>query len=118
MANQLASDRRKARLRFRIAQKAKGRIRLSVFRSNKYIYAQLIDDEASKTLVAASSREKELLSEGKPSNIAAAHLVGKKIAERALKKGISEVVFDRGAYLYHGRVRALADGAREVGLSF
>ena len=89
--------------------------RLNVFRSNANIYAQIIDDVAGKTLVSASSVEKGF--EG-GSNCDAAKKVGQTVAERALKAGIEEVVFDRGGYIYHGRVQALADGAREAGLKF
>ena len=91
------------------------RPRLSVFRSEKNIYAQIIDDVAGNTLVAASSVEKDF---GPGSNKEAARKVGKLIAERALAKDIKEVVFDRGGYIYHGRVAALAEAAREAGLSF
>lgn len=92
------------------------RPRLCVYRSENHIYAQIIDDVAGNTLVAANSTEKSF--EGKGSNIAAAKKVGENVAERALKKGIEEVVFDRGGYIYHGRVKALAEGAREGGLKF
>ncbi|MGJ0510506.1 MAG: 50S ribosomal protein L18 [Methylocystis sp.] len=112
-------QRRKARVRKAIRERAYGRPRLSVFRSSKQIYAQIIDDEKGQTLVAASSIEKanrEALKTG--ANIDAAKVVGKLIAERAAAKGVKEVVFDRGSYMYHGRVKALADGAREGGLQF
>ncbi|MGJ0394158.1 MAG: 50S ribosomal protein L18 [Methylocystis sp.] len=112
-------QRRKARVRKAIRERAYGRPRLSVFRSSKQIYAQIIDDEKGQTVVAASSIEKanrEALKTG--ANIEAAKFVGKLIAERAAEKGVTEVVFDRGAYMYHGRVKALADGAREGGLQF
>ena len=92
------------------------RPRLSVFRSEKHIYAQIIDDTAGKTLVAASSVEKDF--DGAGSNKEAARKVGKLVAERAVKAGIEEVVFDRGGYIYHGRVQELAEGAREGGLKF
>ena len=92
------------------------RPRLSVFRSNANIYAQIIDDAAGCTLVSASSVEKGF--EGNGGNVEAAKKVGAKVAERALQKGIEEVVFDRGGYIYHGRVQALAEGAREGGLKF
>ena len=92
------------------------RPRLSVFRSESNIYAQIIDDVAGNTLVAASSVEKGF--EGNGGNIEAAKKVGAMVAERALQKGIEEVVFDRGGYVYHGRVAALAEGAREGGLKF
>ena len=90
--------------------------RLNVFRSEANIYAQIIDDTVGKTLVSASSLDKDV--EGYGGNVAAATAVGKLVAERALKKGIETVVFDRGGYLYHGRVKALAEGAREGGLKF
>ena len=93
------------------------RPRLSVFRSNKQIYAQLIDDITGKTLIAASSREKEI-EEGVKSKVEEASMVGKVLAERAVAAGVSEVIFDRGGYLYHGRVKSLADGARNAGLKF
>jgi large subunit ribosomal protein L18 len=112
-------QRRKARVRKAIRERAYGRPRLSVFRSSKQIYAQIIDDEKGQTIVSASSIEKanrEALKTG--ANIEAAKVVGKLIAERAAEKGVTEVVFDRGAYMYHGRVKALADGAREGGLQF
>ena len=92
------------------------RPRLSVFRSENHIYAQVIDDVAGNTLVSASTVEKSF--EGNGSNIEAAKKIGALVAERALQKGIEEVVFDRGGYIYHGRVKALADGAREGGLKF
>ena len=92
------------------------RPRLSVFRSENNIYAQIIDDVAGSTLVSASTVEKGF--EGNGGNVEAAKKIGALIAERALKKGIEEVVFDRGGYIYHGRVQALADGAREAGLKF
>lgn len=95
------------------------RPRLCVFRSEAHIYAQIIDDEKQTTLVAAASNEKALKAELKSTaNIEAAKAVGKLVAERALEKGIKAVVFDRGGYLYHGRVKALADAAREAGLEF
>ncbi len=96
-----------------------GRTRLTVFRSSKHIYAQLIDDAKGQTLAAASSLEKPLRENAKTgANIDAAKAVGKLIAERAKEKGIKDVVFDRGGYLYHGRIKALADAAREGGLNF
>ncbi|MBC8455346.1 MAG: 50S ribosomal protein L18 [Flavobacteriales bacterium] len=91
--------------------------RLSVFRSNKEIYAQLIDDSNGKILVASSSRDKNI-DKDKSNKTELASLVGKDIAEKAIKKGIKQVSFDRSGYLYHGRVKSLADGAREVGLKF
>ena len=111
--------RRQATVRRAIKDAATGRARLSVHRSSKHIYAQIIDDVKGATLVAASSIEKAQREGAKTgANIAAAAAVGKIVAERAIKSGIKEVVFDRGKYLYHGRVKALADAAREGGLSF
>ena len=110
-------DRRKKRTRFRVVTNAGGRPRLSVFRSGRHIYAQIIDDRVQATLAAASSNEKEGKAP-KTWNVEAASTVGKKIAERAIAKGIKQVVFDRGGYIYHGRVKALADAAREGGLEF
>src|SRR5262245_1176241 len=111
--------RRKQRLRFQLRQKANGRPRLSVFRSEKNIHAQVIDDEHGHTLAAASTLDKGLRADLKTgADKAAATAVGKLIAERALAAGVKQVVFDRGAYLYHGRVKALADAAREGGLDF
>ena len=107
--------KRHKRVRGKISGTAE-RPRLSVFRSESNIYAQIIDDVAANTLVAASSVEKGF--EGNGGNIEAAKKVGAMIAERALAKGIEEVVFDRGGYVYHGRVQALAEGAREAGLKF
>jgi large subunit ribosomal protein L18 len=109
--------RRQSRTRFRIATNGAGRPRLSVFRSGKHIYAQVIDDAQAVTLAAASSNEKEGKA-AKSYNIDAAKAVGTKIAERAIAKGVKQVVFDRGGYIYHGRVKALADAAREGGLEF
>lgn len=111
---------RRWRIKMRIRKKIKGtlsRPRMSVFRSNKEIYVQLIDDYAGHTLVSASSRMKEL-AQVVGTKTDKAKLVGKKIAELALQKGITEVVFDRNGYKYHGRVKALAEGAREGGLKF
>ena len=111
--------RRTATVRRKVKLAAHGRTRLSVFRSSKHIYAQLIDDVKGTTLVAASSLEKSMREDAKTgANIAAAKAVGKLIAERAKEKGIKDVVFDRGGYLYHGRIKALADAAREGGLNF
>jgi len=110
-------DRRKNRTRFRIKANADGRLRLSVFRSGRHIYAQIIDDRAGQTVAAASSNEKEGKAP-KTWNREAASTVGKKIAERALAKGVKQVVFDRGGFIYHGRIKALADAAREGGLEF
>ncbi|MDI1254518.1 MAG: 50S ribosomal protein L18 [Flavobacterium sp.] len=111
------SDRRQ-RIKFRIRKIVSGtaaKPRLSVFRSNKEIYAQLIDDVNGVTLLAASSREKEV---SKGTNIETANAVGKLVAEKALKAGIETVTFDRGGYLYHGRIQSLAEGARAAGLKF
>lgn len=111
--------RRRRRVRSRIRRKAKSRPRLSVFRSSKHIYAQVIDDARGETLAAASSVDRALRgSLSKGSDKAAAAQVGKLVAERAVAAGVSAVVFDRGAYRYHGRVKALAEAAREAGLSF
>ena len=112
--------RRRQRLRFQLHQKkSAGRPRLSVFRSGKHIYAQVIDDLLGRTLAAASSLDKNLRTSLRTgADKAAATAVGKLVAERAIAAGIKEVVFDRGAYLYHGRVKALADAAREGGLQF
>ena len=102
-----------------IRRAAGGRARLSVFRSSKHIYAQVIDDVKGETLASASSLEKDMRGSLKTgANIAAAKAVGKLVAERAAAKGVKDVVFDRGGYLYHGRVKALADAAREGGLNF
>ena len=119
MSNSDLSDRRKARVRLAIRKNAGGRPRLSVFRSSKQIYAQVIDDARGVTLASASTLEKEnrgALKTG--ANRTAAELVGKLVARRAVEAGVTDVVFDRGAYMYHGRVKALADGAREGGLKF
>jgi len=111
--------RRKASVRHTLRTAANGRARLSVFRSSKHIYAQVIDDENGKTLAAASSMEKDMRGSLKTgANIDAAKAVGKLVAERAKQKGIEKVVFDRNGYKYHGRVKAVADGAREAGLDF
>jgi large subunit ribosomal protein L18 len=111
--------RRTASIRRAVKLAAGDRLRLSVFRSGMHIYAQVIDDRKGETVAAASSLEKTQR-EGKKTgaNIAAAKAVGKLVAERALQKGIKDVVFDRGGRLYHGRVKALADAAREAGLKF
>ncbi len=110
--------RRRDRVRRGLRRKSSGRPRLSVFRSNKHIYAQVIDDAAGVTVASASSLDKDLREAGKGGDREAASAVGKLVAERAVSKGVSEVVFDRGPYLFHGRVKALADAAREGGLSF
>jgi large subunit ribosomal protein L18 len=112
-------ERRARRARYQISKRAKGRPRLSVFRSGLNIYVQIIDDSQGKTLAAASSVEKDMRKKLKSGgNKDAAAEVGKLIAERAKKAGITEVVFDRGGYAFHGRVKALAEAAREGGLSF
>ncbi|MBO1360060.1 50S ribosomal protein L18 [Acetobacter sacchari] len=112
-------ERRRQRLRFQLRRKAGGRPRLSVFRSGKNIYAQVIDDAAGRTLAAASSLDKDIRSDDATgANREAASAVGKLVAQRALAAGVTQVVFDRGSYLYHGRVKALAEAAREGGLSF
>lgn len=116
----LSKTERRQRIKNRIRKVVSGteaRPRLAVFRSNKEIYAQLVDDVTGKTLVAASSRDKEISSEkGTKSEIAT--LVGKAIGEKAKSAGFETVSFDRGGFLYHGRVKSLADGAREAGLKF
>ncbi|MCA7118880.1 MAG: 50S ribosomal protein L18 [Acidibrevibacterium sp.] len=118
-AKQDLQARRRQRLRFQLRNKSGGRPRLSVFRSGKHIYAQVIDDEAGRTLVAASTLDAALRRELRTgADKVAAAAVGKLIAERALATGVKEVVFDRGAYFYHGRVKALAEAAREGGLAF
>ncbi len=112
-------ERRRRRVRLALRKRAGDRARLSVFRSGKHIYAQVIDDTAGKTVAAASTVDKDLrgkLESG--ADVAAAAEVGKMVAARALDAGVNTVVFDRGAYRYHGRVKALADAAREAGLSF
>jgi large subunit ribosomal protein L18 len=109
--------RRTARVRHTLKRVAYGRPRLSVFRSSKHIYAQVIDDVKGLTVASASSMEKDV--RGKTgANVEAAKAVGKRVAERATAKGVKEVQFDRGGYLYHGRIKALADAAREGGLKF
>ncbi len=117
MANhQNLFERRRRRTRHRLSLLANGRPRLSVFRSGKHIYAQVIDDAAHLTIASASSMDSG--KDGKGYNVDAAGTVGKLIAERALAKGVKQVIFDRGGYLYHGRVKALAEAARESGLEF
>lgn len=120
MGAKVSKDVIRVRIHKRIRQKLRGtaeRPRLAVFRSLKHIYAQLIDDRQGRTLVAASSQGKGA-GIGNGGNIGGAREVGKLVAERAKEKGITRVVFDRGGYLYHGRVKALADAAREAGLEF
>ena len=117
--NNELQQRRRTRLRFQLRRKSVGRPRLSVFRSGKHIYAQEIDDTAGRTLAAASSLDRQLREQLKTgADKDAATAVGKLVAERALAAGVANVVFDRGSYLYHGRVKALAEAAREGGLSF
>ena len=112
-------ERRKARVRASIAKKAGGRPRLSVHRTNLHIYAQIIDDAAGVTLAAASTVEKDLREKMKNGgNVDAAKVIGALIAERAKAAGVTDVVFDRGGCIYHGRVKALAEAAREGGLTF
>ncbi|NRD21045.1 50S ribosomal protein L18 [Winogradskyella eckloniae] len=116
----LTKNERRLRIKSRIRKVVSGtetRPRLAVFRSNKEIYAQIVDDVSGKTLAAASSRDKDIAkSKGNKTEIAA--LVGKSVAERAMKAGVETISFDRGGYLYHGRVKSLAEGAREAGLKF
>lgn len=113
------SFNRKMRVRKKLHRVTTDRPRLSVFRSGKHIYAQVIDDAKGHTLAAASSLDPDLAkSLGKGTDVKAAEAVGKLLADRAKKSGVTKVVFDRGGYLYHGRVKALADGAREGGLQF
>jgi large subunit ribosomal protein L18 len=117
--NKGAEDRRKARVRRAIKKAANGRPRLSVFRSSKQIYAQVIDDARGVTVAAASTIEKDLRGKLKTgATVEAAKEVGKLVAERAAAAGVKDVIFDRSGYLYHGRVKALADAAREGGLNF
>jgi len=114
----LTKSERRQRIKYRIRRRLSGnenRPRMTVFRSNKQIYVQLVDDVTGQTLVSASSKEKEIASQ-KVNKIEQAKLVGKRIAEKAKEKGIETVVFDRNGYLYHGRVKNLADAAREGGL--
>jgi large subunit ribosomal protein L18 len=117
--NVQATERRLHRVRRSIKKAANGRPRLSVFRSSKQIYAQIIDDSKGATLAAASTLEKDLREQIKTgATVEAAAAIGKLIAQRAVEAGVKQVVFDRGAYIYHGRVKALADAAREGGLDF
>ena len=112
-------ERRRERLRYQLKQKSAGRPRLSVFRSGRHIYAQVIDDAQGRTLAAAGSLDAGLRKDLKTgADKSAAAAVGKLVAERAVAAGVTAVVFDRGMYLYHGRVKALADAAREGGLAF
>ena len=120
MGNKLSKEQRRAqRVRRQLKKVANGRPRLSVYRSSKNIYAQVIDDAAGHTLASASTLDTDLKSSLKNGgDVAAATAVGKLVAERASKAGVKEVIFDRGAYIYHGRVKALAEAAREGGLQF
>ncbi len=120
MANRIkGAERRKARVRKALKARAGGRPRLSVFRSDKNIYAQIIDDSTGRTIVAASTLDKDIKATVKKgASKDGAFATGKLIAERAKKAKISDVVFDRGSYIYHGRVKALAEAAREGGLNF
>jgi large subunit ribosomal protein L18 len=119
MKRMVDKDARRRRIHTRIRSRVKGtaeRPRLAVFRSLKHIYAQIIDDRAGRTLASASSAEKAAVARG--GNVACATAIGKLVAERAQANGIKQVVFDRGGFLYHGRIKALADAAREAGLEF
>ena len=112
-------ERRRQRTRSKLRQACNGQLRLSVHRSSKHIYAQVIDDTAGITLAAASTLDADFKSASdKTADVAAASVVGKLVAERAKAKGIDAVVFDRGGYIFHGRVKALAEAARETGLKF
>ena len=116
----LTKNQKRLRIKSRIRKVVSGtesRPRLAVYRSNKEIYAQLVDDVTGKTLVAASSRDKDI-SSAKGTKTEIATLVGKSVAEKALKAGVETISFDRGGYQYHGRVKSLAEGAREAGLKF
>ena len=116
----LTKNERRIRIKNRIRKVVSGteaRPRLTVFRSNKEIYAQIVDDVNGKTISAASSRDKDI-SSAKGNKSDAATLVGKSVAEKAIKAGINTIAFDRGGYLYHGRIKSLAEGAREAGLKF
>ncbi len=117
MAYKSATERRRLRVRRAVKVAGNGRARLSVHRSSKHIYAQVIDDLKGSTVAAASSLEKDMRSKT-GANVDAAKAVGKLVAQRAIEKGVKSVVFDRGGYLYHGRIKALADAAREGGLQF
>ena len=115
---QQQAKRRSERTRRRLKAVANGRLRLSVHRSDKNISAQVIDDSKGITIAAASSLEGEKGKKAKGSDVDAATRIGKLVAQRALEKGVTDVVFDRGGYIYHGRVKALAEAAREAGLNF
>ena len=117
----LTKRERRIRIRYRIRKRlsgTEGRLRMSVYRSNKEIYVQLINDIEGKTLLSASSKEKDIAEKKVANKTEQAKLVGKLIAEKAIASGIKEVVFDRSGYLYHGRVKSLAEAARENGLKF
>jgi large subunit ribosomal protein L18 len=117
----LTKSARRNRIHLRIRKTIQGtteKPRLSIYRSNKEIYAQVIDDVNGKTLAAASSRDKEIADAKAENKMSEAQLVGKLVGERAKKAGVSTIGFDRSGYLYHGRVKSLADGAREAGLNF
>ena len=119
MVKKISKNEIRERVHTRIRKKLQGtteRPRLAIFRSVAHIYAQVIDDTKGETIAAASSTEKNAVPTG--GNVAAAKEIGRKVAERAKEKGVNKVVFDRGGYLYHGRVKALADAAREAGLEF
>ena len=116
MVNKIISNKRKARVRKKLKKSSSDKMRLSVFRSAKHIYAQIIDDSSGITVVSASTLEKSY--SGLGSNISSASKVGSEIAKKAIDAGVKEVFFDRGSYKYHGRVKALAENAREAGLKF
>ena len=116
MVNKIVSNKRKARVRKKLKKSSSDRMRLSVFRSSKHIYAQIIDDTSGVTIASASTLEKSSSILG--SNISSASKVGSEIAKKAIKAGVNEVFFDRGSYKYHGRFKALAEHAREAGLKF
>jgi len=121
MLTKITKNEKRGHIHERIRKKLQGtaeRPRLNVYRSLNHIYVQVIDDLSGKTLVAASTAEGKKEQRGTGGNVAAAKAVGKTIAERAKAKGVTKVVFDRGGYIYHGRVKALADAAREAGLQF
>ncbi|MEC7614580.1 MAG: 50S ribosomal protein L18 [Pseudomonadota bacterium] len=116
MVNKIISNKRKVRVRKKLKKSSSDKMRLSVFRSAKHIYAQIIDDSSGITVASASTLEKS--SSGLGSNISSASKVGSEIAKKAIDAGVKEVFFDRGSYKYHGRVKALAENAREAGLKF
>ena len=116
MVNKIISNKRKARVRKKLKKSSSDKMRLSIFRSAKHIYAQIIDDSSGITVASASTLENS--SSGLGSNISSASKVGSEIAKKAIDAGVKEVFFDRGSYKYHGRVKALAENAREAGLKF